>query len=202
MCSTSQKPSVRSSAVGRPLRSISTLVTIVVACTTIPSTSRGPIPAAFITFATPAKNPSSRSWGVVSTLSMVSTPEECRSTMSVKVPPISTAREYVTAPSSFRLAKNPGRPEEQEDQQDRQRRYVLQPGPEREHRQRLREPQRNAAEERAERPSEPADDGGDESGDRKRRADIECRILGRRQQDAGDRAKGGAERKRKRQHAR
>src|SRR5215831_7590433 len=102
----------------------------------------------------------------------------------------------------FRLAENPGWPEEQENEQDRQGRHVPQSGPECKHRQGLREPERNPAEEGAERPTEPADDRRDEAGDRKRRSNVERGELGGRQQDAGDRAKGSTERKRQRQHAR
>ena len=67
-------PSVVISAVGGPLRSISALVTTVVAWTTTPSNRAGATPAlASITF-TPRKKPSSRSWWVVRVLSTVSAP--------------------------------------------------------------------------------------------------------------------------------
>ena len=80
-------------AVMSPLRSISELVTTVVACTTTPLTSAAPMPAFFKTECTPAKKPSSRLRGVVRVLSTTSAPVEARSTMSVKVPPMSTASE-------------------------------------------------------------------------------------------------------------
>jgi hypothetical protein len=69
------------------------LVTTVVAWTTTPSTSDGASAAASSTARTPVKNPSMRSCGVVRVLSTIKRPESCRSTMSVKVPPISTASE-------------------------------------------------------------------------------------------------------------
>ena len=61
-------------------------------------------------------------------------------------------------------AQEAGRSEEQEHEQHRERCHVLEPGPKRQHRKRLREPERNAAEESAERPAEAADDRRDEAG--------------------------------------
>ncbi len=81
------------SAVGWPLRSIRALVTTVVACTTTPSTASAVMPAFAKVRSTLRKKPSSKSWWVVSVLSTNSEPSEPRSTASVKVPPMSTARE-------------------------------------------------------------------------------------------------------------
>ena len=87
----SRKPSVTSSAVSGPLRSITALVTTVVACTTTSVTAAGAIPAVFSTASMAAKKPSSRLFGVVSVLSTKVRPSLPRNTTSVNVPPISTA---------------------------------------------------------------------------------------------------------------
>src|SRR3954470_22734325 len=87
----SRNPSVTSSAVSGPLRSITAFVTTVVACTSTSVTAAGLMPALFRTASTAVKNATSRLLGVVSVLSTQARPLLSRSTTSVNVPPISTA---------------------------------------------------------------------------------------------------------------
>ena len=86
----SAKPRVKTIAARGPLRSISALVTTVVACTIAPPTSAGVSFALASTAWTPSKKPRNRSSGVVRVFS-TNRFGPARSTTSVNVPPMSTA---------------------------------------------------------------------------------------------------------------
>ena len=86
----SRKPSVTTSAVLAPLRSMMALVASVVPWMISPS-SAGLMPDCFSTSSIPVSTPSSGARGVVSTFTLVSLPCQSRQ-RSVKVPPISTAK--------------------------------------------------------------------------------------------------------------
>ena len=84
----SRKPSVVTSAVRAPLRSISALVASVVPWITS-ATSAGATPQVSIAWARAWRTPSSGASGVVSTFAVIRSGPRS-STISVKVPPIST----------------------------------------------------------------------------------------------------------------
>ncbi len=86
---TSRKPSVAMRAVRAPLRSMMALVASVVPCTSTPMSAKAR-PAAASTARVPSMTAASGAFGVVSTLA-TKRRSPASSTMSVKVPPISTA---------------------------------------------------------------------------------------------------------------
>ena len=88
----SRKPSVTRSAVFGPVRSMTALVTTVVAWTITSVTAPGATLAFLSTESIARKKPISRLSGVVRVLSTTVWPDALRRTTSVKVPPISTAR--------------------------------------------------------------------------------------------------------------
>jgi hypothetical protein len=95
------KPSVVSSAVGAPFRSISALVKSVVACTTRPIGS-GARPPFSSSLCRPAIAPREGSVGVVLSFQITVRPSaESRTTKSVKVPPMSIPRESGAAPARW-----------------------------------------------------------------------------------------------------
>src|SRR5919202_1565151 len=98
MSSVSRKPSVMSSAVGAPRRSMTALVTSVVPWTTVPRWSGGTSPA-WSSPSSAARTPAAGEPAVVSTLLTRNRPlSRSTSSRSVNVPPISTpARHWLLA---------------------------------------------------------------------------------------------------------
>ena len=98
----SRKPSVVTSAVRAPVRSISALVASVVPWMTS-ATSSGAAPQLSIACASPSRTPASGASGVVSTFALIRSGPRS-STISVKVPPISTPIRTAAPASSITLS--------------------------------------------------------------------------------------------------